>query len=193
MWTVACLVNDVNIPNEAREDLFEEIGEILNSIDEVADENGRLIFSPDSMENMDYLSLYDEVIKVLKRYDAEGDICFGSLEGDNAGQFWGYRFDGQGGMKKLEGKLVWKEKKAGTLEGKTIVVTGSFGSITWLTRKEVEEKIKEEGGRVSSSVSRNTDLLVVGDDPGSKLQKAKKLGVKTISGKEFLRVLESGE
>lgn len=116
MWTIGCAVNTVIISNECAHDLFDEAqsyeGEIWNDCDEVIDKKtGLLQFNPDHMEYMDYLTDHDKVIKILKRYNAEGDICFGSLEGDNAGQFWGYRFDGQGGMKKIKGKLVWEEIK----------------------------------------------------------------------------------
>lgn len=197
MWTIECLVNTVLIPNECNHDLFDEAqdceGELWDNVDDVTDENGQLCFNSDHMEHMDFIATHDKIIVILKRYEVEGDICFGSLEGDNAGSFWGYRFDGKGGMKYLKGQLIWEEKKSGILEGKKVVITGSFESISWLTRRGVEEKIKEEGGKVSSSVSKNTDLLVVGDNPGSKLEKAKTLKVRTISGKEFLHMLERGE
>lgn len=193
MWTIACLVNTANIPNECKHDLFDEaqdgMGEIWDDIDDVTDESGLLKFNPDHMEHMDYLGTHPKAFEILKRYNAEGDICFGSLEGDNADQFWGYRFDGNGGMKKLEGEIVWKEKDPGILDGKKVAITGSFKSISWRTRKGVEEMIEEAGGTVASSVSSKTNLLIVGDNPGSKLQKAKELGIETKSGKEFLAMM----
>ncbi|UCE79215.1 MAG: hypothetical protein JSV13_00825, partial [Nitrospiraceae bacterium] len=57
-------------------------------------------------------------------------------------------------------------------------------------RKEIEDLIEEKGGHASSAVSASTDYLVAGENPGSKLAKAKKTGVKTISYNEFLRLLE---
>jgi DNA ligase (NAD+) len=60
-------------------------------------------------------------------------------------------------------------------------------------RDEVEELIDRIGGRASSSVSRNTDYVVAGENPGSKLQKARSLGVKIISYDEFLKLIEHGE
>lgn len=191
MWTIACLVNTVLISNECRDDLFSEAQdyeeELWNDFDDIIDENSHLNFNSDHMEHMDYLGSHDQVINILKRYNAEGDICFGSLEGDNAGSFWGYRFDGKGGMKYLKGNLNWEENRPGILDGKTVVITGS---LPYTTRDETEKKIRNAGGKVSNAVSKNTDLLVVGHDPGSKLQKAKKLGIETISGKEFLAMLE---
>jgi len=78
-------------------------------------------------------------------------------------------------------------KQSQKLKDKTFVLTGALES---LTREEAKEKIRNLGGKVSSSVSRNTDFVVVGKDPGSKLEKAKKLGVKTITEKEFLAMIE---
>ncbi|MGR3317166.1 MAG: NAD-dependent DNA ligase LigA [Candidatus Anammoxibacter sp.] len=65
---------------------------------------------------------------------------------------------------------------------KTFVVTGTLERYT---RKEIEDIIKEFGGKTSSSVSQKTDYLIVGDSPGSKAQKAKELGVKIINENEF--------
>jgi DNA ligase (NAD+) len=67
-----------------------------------------------------------------------------------------------------------------TLLGKQFVVTGSLES---LTRDEAKIKISALGGRVTSSVSKKTDYVVVGLDPGSKVDKARKIGVEIISEK----------
>lgn len=74
------------------------------------------------------------------------------------------------------------EKKP--LEGLTFVITGTLPR----PRAEVEELIESLGGHVASSVSKKTDYLIVGEEPGSKLEKAKGLGVKTISYEEFLKL-----
>ncbi len=76
--------------------------------------------------------------------------------------------------------------EGGKLNGKRFVLTGSLDS---LTREKAKELILEEGGSVSSSVSSNTDYVVVGDDPGSKLDKAKEIGVETLDEEEFLELL----
>ncbi|MBI4363233.1 MAG: NAD-dependent DNA ligase LigA [Candidatus Doudnabacteria bacterium] len=72
------------------------------------------------------------------------------------------------------------------LTGKSIVVTGTLEN---LSREEAKEAIRKAGGDWVSSVSKNTDFVVVGDNPGSKYDKAQKLGVKTIDEKEFLKLL----
>ncbi len=72
------------------------------------------------------------------------------------------------------------------LAGKTFVVTGSLSSIS---REEAEVKIRLLGGKSSSSVSKNTDYVVAGDNPGSKYDKAKQLGVKIITESEFNNLL----
>jgi DNA ligase (NAD+) len=69
-----------------------------------------------------------------------------------------------------------------TLAGKTIVVTGGLESFG---RSEIEELIRRHGGKAGSSVSKNTDFVVAGADPGSKLQKAQELGVPVIDEEEF--------
>lgn len=72
------------------------------------------------------------------------------------------------------------------LKGKTFIFTGQLESIT---RSQAERKVRLLGGRSSSSVSRQADYVVVGREPGSKLDKAKRLGVRVIGEKEFLNLL----
>lgn len=72
------------------------------------------------------------------------------------------------------------------LRDKSVVLTGTLDK---LTREEAEQKIRASGGRVTSSVSRKTDFVVVGADPGSKLRKARELGVKTLEEDEFLAMV----
>ncbi len=73
------------------------------------------------------------------------------------------------------------------LLGKTFVLTGELKS---LTRDEAKDEIRSLGGDVSGSVSKKTDYVVAGDNPGSKYNKAKKLGVKILVDKEFLKMIE---
>ncbi|MBI1871719.1 MAG: NAD-dependent DNA ligase LigA [Chlamydiae bacterium] len=78
-------------------------------------------------------------------------------------------------------------KKDSFLEGKTFVLTGTLEKFS---REEAGAFIKKLGGRVSSSISTKTDFLVVGNEPGSKLEKANSLGVKVLDEKEFLKLLK---
>ncbi len=78
------------------------------------------------------------------------------------------------------------EARSIKLSDKTFVLTGSLKT---LTREEAKEKIRNLGGDTSESVSQETDFLVFGENPGSKMEKAKKLGIKVINEKEFLQIL----
>ncbi|XZE18393.1 NAD-dependent DNA ligase LigA [Pirellulaceae bacterium SH449] len=76
-----------------------------------------------------------------------------------------------------------KVDSSGTLAGKTLVVTGTLRKYS---RDEIERLIERLGGRASSSVSKKTDFLVAGEDAGSKLEKAKGLGVAILTEAEFV-------
>jgi len=95
-------------------------------------------------------------------------------------------------IEKLERSGVRTEEKTTLvkgkgLEGKAFVVTGSLKAFS---RQAAEELIRRHGGNASSSVSKRTDFLVLGKDPGSKLEKAKKLGVKIIDEQEFRKMVK---
>ncbi len=72
-------------------------------------------------------------------------------------------------------------------EGLTFVLTGSLDS---MTRDEARQALEEKGGRVAASVSRKTDYVVAGSDPGSKYDKARELGVKIIGENELVAMLQ---
>ena len=72
------------------------------------------------------------------------------------------------------------------LAGKTVVITGTLSS---MGRKEAQDLVKQLGGKSAGSVSKNTDLLVAGDSPGSKLDDAKRLGINTVDEEQFLRLI----
>jgi len=76
------------------------------------------------------------------------------------------------------------------LEGKTFVFTGGLKS---LSREEAASKIESLGGRASSSVSKKTNFVVVGEDPGSKYEEAKNLGIQILREEEFLQMLAQGD
>jgi DNA ligase (NAD+) len=71
------------------------------------------------------------------------------------------------------------------LEGKVFVVSGALERFS---RTEIKEVIASLGGKNSSSVSKNTDFLLVGDSPGSKFDKAKELGIKILNEEEFVKM-----
>jgi DNA ligase (NAD+) len=81
--------------------------------------------------------------------------------------------------------LYQPKAKAGPLAGKTFVLTGTLPT---LKREEAAAKIEAAGGKVSGSVSKKTDYVVAGEEAGSKLDKAQKLGVKIIDEAELLRL-----
>lgn len=100
-------------------------------------------------------------------------------------------------------ELVEKLKKAGvntelkvkqepeqylSLEGKTFVLTGT---LVEFTRDEAKFEIEQRGGRVTGSVSKKTDYVVVGENPGSKLEKARTLGIEIIDEEQFRKLLQS--
>ena len=72
------------------------------------------------------------------------------------------------------------------LDGKRIVITGSFNEFS---REEIKDIIRENGGNISSTVSKKTNYLVLGSNPGSKYEKAIKMGIKNISFKEFKKLI----
>lgn len=88
------------------------------------------------------------------------------------------------------GVIVSEEKmtkESTRLSGKTFVITGSLES---MTRDEAKDRVRELGGDISSSVSKNTNYVVVGSEPGSKYNDAVRLGVKILSEKEFLKLVK---
>jgi hypothetical protein len=126
-WHISNIKNEVVINVKIARDLFKSDADICctwNDNGKLTDEDlldylvgykgddgkYRLYFSDDHMEHMDFVD--DESIQnVLKKHKVKGDICFASLDGDNAGTAWGYRFDGKGGMVHLKGELVFTECK----------------------------------------------------------------------------------
>jgi DNA ligase (NAD+) len=85
----------------------------------------------------------------------------------------------------FKSSLYQPAAKTGPFAGKTFVLTGTLPT---LTREEATAKIESLGGKVSGSVSKKTDFVLAGEDAGSKLDKAQKLGVKIIGEKEFLKM-----
>lgn len=86
----------------------------------------------------------------------------------------------------VEPKEMKKKMLGHIFSGKTFVLTGTLENFS---RDEASALVKERGGKVSGSVSKKTDYVLVGEDPGSKYDKAKEFGVKILSEKEFQSLL----
>lgn len=77
-------------------------------------------------------------------------------------------------------------KSTGGLSGKSFVITGTLNE---MTRERAKDLIREKGGKIHSSVTKDTTFLIAGENPGSKLKKAEKLGVKILTEDEFKKML----
>lgn len=85
-------------------------------------------------------------------------------------------------------KPVWSEEKTeGVFSGESVVLTGS---LTKFKRSEAQKLIEAKGGVCQSSVTAKTTLVIAGEEAGSKLEKAKKLGIKIIDEEEFIKRIE---
>lgn len=89
-------------------------------------------------------------------------------------------------VKVIPNKPAFAKSSAGRLAGKTFVITGVLKS---MSRDKAKEKIRALDGHTAESVSSKTDYLVAGSEPGSKYEKAKKLGVEILDEEEFLRII----
>jgi DNA ligase (NAD+) len=76
---------------------------------------------------------------------------------------------------------------AGVFAGKTVVLTGTLSGYT---REEAKAEVERRGGRVAGTVSRKTDLVVAGEEAGTKLKKAQELGVRVVDEKGFRELLQ---
>ncbi|MCS7048308.1 MAG: NAD-dependent DNA ligase LigA [Verrucomicrobiae bacterium] len=84
-------------------------------------------------------------------------------------------------------EAIGSRAATGPFAGKTVVITGTLAT---MSRDEAQEKLRAAGANVTGSVSKKTDYLIVGTDAGSKLEKARALGVRTLSEQEFLEMLK---
>jgi len=111
--------------------------------------------------------------------------------GETVAESINYWFSVPGNYEKLSNiekagvKLNHKEAVGGQLLGKTVVVTGTLKNFT---RDGIEEFIRKHGGKAAGSVSKKTNFVVVGENPGSKYTKAMQIGVKVLSEEEFVKL-----
>ena len=92
----------------------------------------------------------------------------------------------QGGVKPQRSEVRDQRSEGGAFEGKTVVLTGTLNRFS---REVAKEELRKLGATVTDSVSKKTDFLIVGSEAGSKLDKAKKLGVVTLDEAAFIRML----
>lgn len=97
-------------------------------------------------------------------------------------------------IQKLKSLGVWpvtatgeQKRREGVLSGKTFVITGTLPT---LSREQAKNLIEENGGKVTDSVSKNTNFLVLGENPGSKLEKARALGVQTLDEAGLYKMIQ---
>ncbi|MBN2183309.1 MAG: hypothetical protein JW715_15470 [Sedimentisphaerales bacterium] len=81
-----------------------------------------------------------------------------------------------------------KTRRSDKMADKTFVITGTLENFT---RQQAEQAVKKIGGKTSSSVSKKTDFVLAGENPGSKLDKALKFGIKIINEQEFMELLDN--
>jgi DNA ligase (NAD+) len=115
----------------------------------------------------------------------------GPVVAANIQAFFGESHNQQVITRLLEKGLTWPEVKPqatpkGPLAGKTVVLTGA---LTALTRDDAKAQLQGLGAKVTTSVSKKTDYVVLGENPGSKAEKAEKLGVVLLSEAEFLGMI----
>ncbi|MEK7227699.1 MAG: NAD-dependent DNA ligase LigA [Patescibacteria group bacterium] len=90
-------------------------------------------------------------------------------------------------LKQVRIEKVLRQVSQDKLSGQKFVLTGTLSSIT---REEAREKVRSLGGEISESVSGKTDYVVAGENPGEKLEKARKLGVKILNEQQFLDLID---
>lgn len=150
------------------------------------------------------VAVASDLVQSYQDLDALSEACAEDLQdiegiGPNIAQAivdWFDRPANQNVLDKLRKAGVWpemasrsgEEQQPRSLEGLTFVVTGKLASFT---RGEIKTFLQSKGGKVTGSVSGNTDYLLVGEKPGSKLQKAQNLEIPVISEEELYHLVKS--
>ena len=150
------------------------------SIDHVGEETARLI--AERMGSIEAVERAD--LEELAAIHGVGEIVAASVFA------WMRDTDNQKLLKELQKHITIEalqvSSQGGKLSGKTLVFTGTLPT---LKRTEAEEMARSEGARIASSVSKNTDYVVAGSDPGTKAEKAESLGVKILDEEGFKDLL----
>ncbi|MBI5754370.1 NAD-dependent DNA ligase LigA [Candidatus Peregrinibacteria bacterium] len=138
--------------------------------------------------HLDILSLI-QIVKSLSVDEIKNIDGIGEKIGDTLYE-WFHNEKNEEYLKKLHkvGIILKTDslKSSGKLSGKSFVITGT---LIEFTRDQAKDLIKQSGGKVHSSTTKDTDFLVVGESAGSKLEKARKLGITTLSEAEFKKML----
>jgi DNA ligase (NAD+) len=179
----------------------EETAQLLAAkvVEKMFDKNGGVSVKRENIfSNKENISI-DELIKIFSGFESEdlenlADV--GPIVSASVDDFWRdehnldllEKFKENGvslSLKKISA-LNAASGRTAKLAGQSFVLTGTLES---LTRGEAKDKIKALGGKVKENVSADTDYVVVGAEPGSKYDKAKKLGIKILAEKEFLNII----
>lgn len=161
--SLARFINSLSIPHIGVE-TAEELANYFQSFEKFKNSNFEILRNVDGVG--------EKVAKAVVEYFEDKDnLIFANKLIEN-------------GVRIINPKIVQKNKLK--LFGQSFVITGSLEE---MTRDEIKEKIKNLGGDVSSSISKKITALIVGKNPGSKYSKAKKLDIKIIDEKEFLKIL----
>jgi len=128
--------------------------------------------------------LREASLEKLKSVEGVGDVVAGEIYG------WFNKKENTGLIKELLEagiKIMPPQKTGKKLKGKIFVFTGTLSA---MSRPQAEQIIRELGGDPAGSVSKNASYVVAGDNPGSKLADAQKLGVKILNEQEFLKLIK---
>ena len=123
-WSINVIKNSVIILDiEIQKEIIKKIAEMMGyddpydadlSVERTFNRDGKIMFHEDDMEHMDFLTHNDQICGIIASSGAEGEVCFGSFEGDNKGSFWGVSFK-EGTWTRLKAGLddiSWKEVPA---------------------------------------------------------------------------------
>ncbi len=154
-----------------------------------------LKFQSDKKNKTELLKDIEDLIKIVQSFSKEDLINIQDIGPEIAKSVYDWFRDGKNieVLMKLRKNGVqtkyhrFLDKKQRTLQNKKFVLTGTLEN---LTRMDAKNKIRELGGEISTSVSKNVDYLLAGKNPGSKYKKANNLGIKTINEDEFMNLVK---